>query len=223
MYTVNSQQVLTFINQYTNRPGIGSKKWEEFIPENQELDLNNLTPFMDPIWQEYQGLPADPEMESLFTQLGKLRLRLEPNAENPFLWPDDPSRQHPVFPGPDAPTFPPGIRPLTVKVDGHMAALNPDPSWAIGGAKAFVSLIPLSNVETKTWSVSVGRVEFILKESSSGKGPWNGPFRCHFTLEAGQVSPNLTITPSLGRPKSWWLLKVVAHIPSEFTVPPFAY
>ena len=125
-------------------------------------------------------------------------------------------------PGSGNPKYPAGLTPNLIEVDGRIGALNPDPSWQIEGDLHFTLFWPLSKIKTRDWAATTGKVEFVLKESSSNLGPWLVE-RCRFEHEAGQPAKDFSFAPSLGNPTSWWLLKVKALTASEFVAPPFAY
>lgn len=218
MPVLHSSDISTFIKLHTDVPGIGLKSWDDLFPPNEVLALSDTNPIMLRVFEAYQDVPPDPELERLLDNIGQWRIRTEIGLHGPFLEPTDPGREHPAGPGPVNPnTLPPGIKPHLV--GGLQVALDPPQNWRGNGARGFRK--KQATIRTVTWKVTGGPVMFKLHEGSGEEGPWT-------QVDAFDLQPNQVHNKRYNRSAyvrdHWWLLTVEAISSAiEFLAPPFAY
>jgi hypothetical protein len=201
METASYEGILAFIRQNTNIPGVGTKSWEELIPQNPSVDLSNPDPILDWIAEEYEASPADPDLDRFLDWIATFSEEPDPVWEV-------------VLPG----TVGPGVV-NPIRVGGETAIRGRLAKSRDRGPRAYVK--NLLFVKTRWWVVTDGTVEFVLMEGNTSKGPWNLE-RKRFTLRAGDPPKDYTFKPSEGRKRSWWLLKVKAPlVASQFSARPF--
>ncbi|HNS03631.1 MAG TPA: hypothetical protein PKM78_14765, partial [Anaerolineae bacterium] len=217
MQVVRSEDIWKFIERRTDAQGVGSRSWSDIFPPNEFLELSGTNPIMLRVFEAYQDVPPDPELERLLDDIGQWRLRTEIGPDSPFLDPTDPSIWHPVGPGSVPITLPKGV--LSVEVGGVTGAMNPPMNWKGNGPRHFTK--KQAEIRTAEWRVTGGQVEFTLCDGSSEWGLWTQVDS--FALKPGK-SHNKVYRQKAYVKDHWWSLTVKATSSTcEFVAPPFAY
>lgn len=218
MSKINTQG---FLKYYEQNVGAPPDVMKEALSLNRILDLDDFIQAPIQIWPDFAASLTAAEQQGLLAVWARLRAKPDPNAENPFLSPHDPSREHPVNPptpgGPGLPSDFPRVR-----VAGRYLPLGTElinrGLFDYSGDQVFVKYTG-DLIDASDWVVTGGKVRFRLYEGPNAWGPWTLMPGCDFSLQPGDP-------PHTGcrfNKLTWWALVVSAAVESTFTALPFAW